>query len=108
MLVPQHRTYQQNTRDDHRHVRKQAELYKLRKVLAVKRKGAAIQRSHTFALRTQRTPKRKRGLRPLTRIFRECRHHDASHPLWDLVLALTKMLRVLLSMRAHHGRSIAG
>src|SRR3569832_14499 len=108
MFEPEHRTYEQNTRDDHRHVRDQAELHKLRKVFAVKSKSTAIQRSNTFTLSTHGTSKCKRSLRALSRILRERRHHDTSHTLRDLGLALTQVLRLLLAMRAHHRGSISG
>src|ERR1044072_8674555 len=107
MLVPEKRTNQQNAGDDHRYVRDQAELYKLRKVFTVKSKGATIERTDAFALRAQRARKRKSSLRPLRRIFRESRHHHASNTLGNLVNTFAQIRRSLLAMRAHDRGRVA-
>src|SRR4029079_15495188 len=101
MLVPEERTNQQNAGDDHRYVRDQAELYKLRKIFAVKGKRATIERANAFALRAQRARKCKSSLRPLRRILRECRHHHTRNTLRNLVNTFAQIGRSLLPMRAH-------
>src|ERR1044072_2716794 len=108
MFVPVGHAYQQKARDDHWQIREQAELYKLRKIFAVKSKGATIQRSHAFALCSQRTRKCKRSLRALARVLRKRGHHNSGRSLGDLMVALAKLLRLLLAMRAHHCGSVAG
>src|SRR5690349_1836099 len=107
MLVPEERTNQQKAGDDHRYVREQAELYKLRKVFAVKSKSATIKRANTFALRAQRTRKRKSSRRSLRWILRERRHHHTRNTLRNLVNTLAQIRRSLLAMGAHDRGRIA-
>src|SRR6185295_3616968 len=84
--------YEQNGRDDYRQVRNQAQLEKLRKVLAVQRECASIKSPDTLAVSTQRARKRKSSLRTLGRVFRQRRHHDARGSLRNLVGILAQIL----------------